>query len=430
MLPTLSLVALGSIWLFQNNLVITWALVAFVVTAASYALGVLLARRLDTLAVAVPETSSPDQVTQGHDAVQARQAVDKLIQGLEPHELKSRADIQRLAFRTVQVVAKEIHPGVKDPVWRFTLPEALALSEQVTARLQTAVSHGVPFGDRITVGQALALYRSRRFLGVVERGYDLWRIIRVINPAAAVAGELRDRMSGRMFEGLRDEFVRTLAGSFVREIGNASIDLYSGRLRPRETNRAVDGTVDSRPDETIGEIRPRYAVMGFDTALIEQVASSLSSAQVGDRTAGDQARQDAERGTDFIAFPPFTLTSAIDDALLSAARGFDVVIWLREHSERGDLLERDAARIWSDDQIAPAGRHPLVVLQPEKTMQEAQVAPGRENSLNTNDPRLIEYNVDLHGLIIAIDEIANQIIGLLLVEPERKRSLFDRLRGR
>jgi len=90
----------------------------------------------------------------------------------------------------------------------------------------------VPLGDRLTVGQVLAVYRWRSLVNVAEKAYDLWRILRFVNPATAIAGELREKISGQLLDGMRSELSRRLARTYVREVGAAAIDLYSGRLRP------------------------------------------------------------------------------------------------------------------------------------------------------------------------------------------------------
>ena len=68
-----------------------------------------------------------------------------------------------------------------------------------------------------------------------------------LNPAAAIANEARERMTKRMYAGLRDEFTVRLARFYVFEVARAAIDLYGGRLRnageaaPNHTDKVHDG---------------------------------------------------------------------------------------------------------------------------------------------------------------------------------------------
>ena len=75
------------------------------------------------------------------------------------------------------------------------------------------------------------LYRWRGALALAEKGYDLWRIVRLLNPVAAATQELRERFTRQIYEAGREHLARRLARAFVKEVGRAAIDLYGGNLR-------------------------------------------------------------------------------------------------------------------------------------------------------------------------------------------------------
>ena len=60
---------------------------------------------------------------------------------------------------------------------------------------------------------------------------EILRIVRLINPAAAITHEARERLTKKVYTNLRDEFTVRVAQGYVREVGRAAIDLYGGRLR-------------------------------------------------------------------------------------------------------------------------------------------------------------------------------------------------------
>ena len=66
---------------------------------------------------------------------------------------------------------------------------------------------------------------------MVEKGYDLWRIVRLLNPVSAATQELRERFTRQIYDAGREHLARRLARAFVREVGRAAIDLYGGSLR-------------------------------------------------------------------------------------------------------------------------------------------------------------------------------------------------------
>lgn len=254
-LPTLSLAALGVVWLWENNLLLVWSVAASVVALIIYGLERWLVSRGKRRALARSVEREADegagnaksaasaQVLSGRER-EATEAIEALAASLDTKDLATREALQDLAVRAVETVARSMHPEEKNPLWKFTVPEALVLLEQVSVRMNRFVMNNVPLGDRLTVGQLLAIYRWRSAIGVAEKAYDLWRILRLANPATAISGEVREKLSGQLIKGLQTEFTRTLAQRYVLEIGRAAIDLYSGRLRPDLASFADDADIE------------------------------------------------------------------------------------------------------------------------------------------------------------------------------------------
>lgn len=245
LIPALSLIPLGSLWLWQNGYLLHWTAFALAVVALVY---VTQRRLLPTPGPADEETAADpvegaDTEPPSADISQSREL------GWSPAEEQAWEDVMRLARRTdpatisvpenllklgqdaIETVAKRLHPERSDPVWQFTMPEALAIIERVSRRLRLLAVERVPFGDRLTVAQALALYRWRGALDMAGQAYDVWRVIRLMNPATAVANEAREQLSKAMMQWGRDAIARRLTEAYVAEIGRAAIDLYGGRLR-------------------------------------------------------------------------------------------------------------------------------------------------------------------------------------------------------
>ena len=232
LLPTLALVPLGSIWLWQNGYLLVWGLSVTVLVVIAWAVQRWLIG--DTIrkveASAGSATSEPDPGwTPAEEA--AWRDVQAIAAAANPETLASRDAALGLAQRTVEAVAHRLHPEKSEPLLQFTAPEALALIERVAARMNDFIRDSVPLGDRLTVAQMTALYRWRGTMETVEKAYDVWRAIRVLNPAAALASEVRERLSKEMMAWGKDYVARRLATAFVEEVGRAAIDLYGGRLR-------------------------------------------------------------------------------------------------------------------------------------------------------------------------------------------------------
>ncbi|MCH9808000.1 MAG: hypothetical protein K0U74_09725 [Alphaproteobacteria bacterium] len=243
-LPLLSLSAFGIWWLWQSGWLLIWSASATLVAICIFGLQALVVWRSDRH-LKDASTKSPDVEAQGPHPDEPRgltpreqaawDAIETIARDIDPAKLTDRDAILQAGIDTIKAVATEMHPDEKEPLWKFTVPEALAVTQQVSTQLRGFVTESIPLGDRLTIGQLLTLYRWRSLITASERAYVLWRILRFANPAAAIAGELREKISGKLIDGLRTELTRRLARAYIREVGQAAVDLYSGRLRLETT---------------------------------------------------------------------------------------------------------------------------------------------------------------------------------------------------
>ena len=233
-LPSLTLIPLGSLWLWERGLILYWAsLTALLVALAAFVQRRLLREPVQRNANVDAATDdgltadiaawTPLETLAWHDVVALAGRVD-------PGRVTSQDDALALGLETIEAVAHRLHPEVRQPVWQFTVPEAFAMLERVSRRLGSFVDEHVPLSDRLTVAQALALYRWRGALGVAEKAYDIWRVVRLANPVAAATNEARERLSKHLLQWGREHFTRQLAEAYVKEVGRAAIDLYGGRM--------------------------------------------------------------------------------------------------------------------------------------------------------------------------------------------------------
>ena len=232
LVPTLSLLPLGSLWLWERGWLLYWALAACGVTLATFGFQQWLLRpapRAERRAGTSPGAGADPSWSPAEQA--AWTAVLEIADGIRAEDLGSRDSALALGQRTVEAVARQLHRDVEEPLLRFTVPEALALVEQVSRRMRPLVADSIPLGDQLTVAQVIKLYRWRSAIDTATRAYDLWRIVRLFNPLSAATHELREQFSKKMYELGRDALARRLGRVYVREVGRAALDLYGGRLR-------------------------------------------------------------------------------------------------------------------------------------------------------------------------------------------------------
>lgn len=246
-LPTLSLVALGTFWLWQNGYLLVWSAAATACALIIYGIERWLIGR-----AVEPQPDAPMAARLSEDAKSSERAtvtderekaawsaIDELIERTDYDKSVDRQALLNLGVETIDVVAQAMRPGEKTPLWKFTVPEALVLIERSSRELNEFVSSTLPLSDRLTIRQLIKAYEWRGLIKVAKRAYDIWRIIRLANPAAAISGEARDKMSAQMIEGVRSELLRRMIRQYVRVVGRAAIDLYSGRLRPSSLEDAT-----------------------------------------------------------------------------------------------------------------------------------------------------------------------------------------------
>ncbi|MES0403315.1 MAG: GTPase domain-containing protein [Hyphomicrobium sp.] len=338
-LPLLSLILLGSLWLWENGYVLYWAMGACLIVASIYAVERWLLRETVASARAATDLEEePDPAwtvreTAAWDAVQA------IANGIDPAKFNSRDAILALGTRTIDAVARQIHPGEKDPLWKFTVPEALALVERVSGELGPFVRENIPLGDRLTVGQVMAIYRWRSIIGVAEQAFDLWRIIRLMNPMSAITQEMREKVTRQIYDWGRDELARRLASAYVREVGRAAIDLYSGRLRVSPETLATTVTGATREDRAEGPVLAeplRILILGqvnagkssLVNALSEEIKAAVDVLPATRGYTAYELKRDGLPGALLIDGPGLSADVAAMLELLEEADDSDLILWV------------------------------------------------------------------------------------------------------
>lgn len=325
MLPTLTLIPLGGLYLWEKGWILWWAVAAFVTVAVAS----LLQRSLLSQAASVVLDTTAASAEAPHENLTklerlAWSDVRAIAASVDVGKLETADAIIDLGQRTVDAVARRLHPEKPDAVWRFTLPQALAITERVSARLGDFVDTRIPFGDRLTVAQLLSVYGWRRYIGVAEQAYDVWRVIRMANPATAVTQEARERLSRSLMNWGKEHVSRRIAEAFVEEVGRAAIDLYGGRLPTGVSGVAGEPAAD--PDDASADARPpSVLVVGAGASERDALAADLQA------LFADVAAAGAEGAA--VAQPLVNVSDAIYPGgfarrqLTRAIAAADVVVW-------------------------------------------------------------------------------------------------------
>ena len=376
LLPTATLIPLGGLWLWQHGYVVPWAIATCVVVTLIY----YLQTRLIAGPAPAGATTGPDDIASASDQAwtprqtEAWNDVMALADAAQADRMGSRDAVLNLGLETIETVARRLHPERKDPLLQFTVPEALAVIERASSGLREFVATTFPLGDRVTVAQLMWLYRWRGALQLVEKGHDLWRVVRLLNPVSAATQELRERFTRQIYDMGREHMGRRLARAYVREVGRAAIDLYGGTLRvtPAQLDRHV--TSGSREDMAAAEAReaePIRILLAGQTgagkssllnALANAVQAEVSAVPATAQVTAYKLIHEGLPAALLIDSPGLTGTGAVD-ALIESATQADMVLWVSSATRAAREIDRQALSAIRDHFSAePNRRRPPMVL--------------------------------------------------------------------
>lgn len=360
--PSLSLVPFGALWLVQNGYALYWVGGACLLVLAAFLVQVWVLRKLGVTPASVKAHELPEDETASSwtaREIEAWAAVQEIAETSDLSALESVDSVLALGQRTIKAVAQVLHPERDDSVWQFTVPEALTMMENVSARLKPVFADSIPLADRLTIGQVFQIYSWRGAVDTVQRAYDIWRMVRLLNPVTAATQELRERLSKQLLDWSKEELARRIVGAYVKEVGRAAIDLYGGRLRvsPADIERHVASELAGDRAQTRGERPVRILVGGQINAgkstIINALAGEIKAASDVLPVDGGFAVHELKPATLpaalLVEAPGFSEADQDLKALIEQALRSDLILWVvsavrpdREADRRALSAIRDA----------------------------------------------------------------------------------------
>ena len=244
-LPAITLLPLGLVWLWQQGLILEWLLVLACLGVAAWLTLVGLNRK-HTVAL----TDKPEVQPDPHWPDRSRAAWDKATAiteklTLADYPLDDPARLVELGRETITTVARHYHPESKNAPLEIAIPYLLMIIELVSKDLRTLLDN-IPFSHMLTIHDLMRGHSLASFAG---KCYDVYRLgALAINPVGAVLRELRDLSAHQALRYPADEIKMWLLQSYVKQVAYYAIELYSGALTLSDRNTSEYITRYSRTD--------------------------------------------------------------------------------------------------------------------------------------------------------------------------------------
>ncbi len=238
-LPFLLLLPLGLLWLWQEGWLLWWMLAAAALALLGYLPALWVRRRTgknhgESSPDAEAAVSQPGKDWSPRD-LDAWKEVQSVAASVDRDIVTDRDRLLATARQTIERVARHYHPEDRDPIWSFTVPELLLLTERVSIRLRMVLMDHVPAVHLVEAGHLLRIWEYKPMAAtgvkVFRHLHNAWRVTRMANPMAALLAEARQRIVGATLSEAGDYLRTQGARIWVEEVGRAAIELYSGRLR-------------------------------------------------------------------------------------------------------------------------------------------------------------------------------------------------------
>jgi small GTP-binding protein len=367
-LPWLSLIVLGSVWLWQSGVVWRWSIAAAVLALLAWPLVRTVRRRAKSEARhALADLAEPSG---GWNAIE-RDAWSAVLQIADTATPLGFADLESLvakARETVEVVAHRFHPETHDAWAQFTLPEFLLLTERLCRDIRREALRHIPAAGTIRLSYLLWAHRQNRRYGVMARtgwrmGFGLWRLVRAaLNPLQALGQETSGAFVGKTVSALSYRVRVYATRLLVLEVGRAAIDLYAGRLvlTPEELEAARNrDTADASAAATVVRIVLVGQVNAGKSSLLNSLAQEVRGA-VGPLPTTPNAAEylvkvDGRPTASFVDTPGFDERMDPAAKLVPQAERADLILWVASAIQPARGLDRerlDEVRVWARKQLS------------------------------------------------------------------------------
>ncbi len=459
-LPSLSLLVLGAVWLWQSGHVWAWAIAAALLGLLAWPLRTSVRRRTNAEArLALGDTAEPSRggnvVERERNAVAEVNAIADAT-ATAPFSLTEMEPLITSARKTVEAVARHFHPKESHPWAQFTLPEVLLLAERVSQDLRREALRSIPGARAMRLSRLLWWQlQYERYGPAAWNAWRAWRLVRAAwNPLLAAGQEIGGMNTEKTVGVLSYRLRAHLTRRFVLEIGRAAIDLYSGRLAlSDEEVRTALGTDMASIAEPVAPVRIVLIgqVNAGKSSLLNALAQEIRCA-VGPLPTTSSAKEylldvDGRPTVMLVDMPGIDERAETTPELLAQAQRADLIMWVASATQPAKGPDRkglDDFHAWANAQLARLPPRVLLALtHVDELRPAAEWTPPYDITAPTSPKaRSIRAAMDAAARILPVDAIVpvamppgrepynlDALWARIAVElPEAKRVQIDRIR--
>jgi predicted GTPase len=367
-IPWLSLIVLGSVWLWQGGVVWVWSIAVALLGLLAWPLSRSVRRRAKSEArLALADLAEPSV---GWNAIEqdAWSAVLEIADSATPLAFTELEPLLARARETVEIVARRFHPDADTPWAQFSLPEFLLLTERLCRDIRRESLRHIPAVGAVRLSHLLWAHRQNKRYGVVARtgwrmGFGLWRIVRAtLNPLQAAGQETSGMFVEEAARVLSYRMRAYATRLLVLEVGRAAIDLYAGRLTlshdELEAARERDMAGASAADAPVRIVLIGQVNAGKSSllnALAQEIRGATGPLPTTAKAAEYLLDLDGRPAVGLVDTPGFDERKEPLANPVAQVERADLIMWVASATQpaRGPDRERlDDVRAWARGQLA------------------------------------------------------------------------------
>ena len=261
--------------------------------------------------------------------------MDQLLQQQDSWEI-----LREHAFALVSHTASHYRPNKANGQLAITLPELLAMTEEISRRYHRIILEHLPFAEHIHISRLKQIYQYRDKAEQIEQIWQAYRAFRLFTPTGIIA-EIRSQITDHLLDDVKEELKLNLKKAFLQEVASVAIDLYSGRFQHpydiKKENEIVENELPPLRICLIGQLNSGKSTL--TNLLLDEIKAESSPLPTTSEKHVYALNTDGKSLIHIIDLPGFDATEKTQKILINEVSKADMVIWLLKANQPARALD-------------------------------------------------------------------------------------------